>query len=190
MIYTELSKSTISNVLRKLRKLDWNNKTTSNFVIATLSSAWNIKFYNIAVLAQLLSSIFHAHSKIVLMVLDTILEDIRLGMQMNSIEYNQRRISSIKYLAECFNFNLVDSTLLFSVMYSLITYGINYSDINQSSLDSPFNLMRLRLVAQILNTCGSFLISSPAKKKLEYYLYFFQVKEFFIFSVIINFFSF
>lgn len=175
LIYKELAKSTTSKVLIKLRKLDWANPEISSYTIKCLSSVWNLKYYNIVYLAHLLFGLFSYQDWVIPRVLDNIMEDIRLGMQMNSIEFNQRRISVIKFFAECFNYRLIDSGLLFRVLYLLITFGINYSDITQSLLDPPINLMRIRLAAQILHTCGGFLTSGLARRKLDYYLYFFQV---------------
>ncbi|KAH9413413.1 Regulator of nonsense transcripts upf2 [Dermatophagoides pteronyssinus] len=174
LIYTELTRKNVSNVLKKLRRLNWNDKDINTFAIKTLSSAWNIKYDNIPALASLLSNLSQNRSQTVLMVMDTILENIRIGMQMNSLEYNQRRIATIKYFAECFNYNLFDSTLLFNIMYSLLLYGVDYNDLSKSTMDSPFNLIRFRLVAQILHICGHFLLSPVAKKKLDFFLLFFQ----------------
>ena len=177
LIYKELTKSTTSKVLLKLRKLDWNNREISSFTIDCLASVWNLKFDNIIYLAHLLFGLYSHQEWAIPRVLDTILEDIRLGLQMNSIEFNQRRIAVIKFFAECFNYRLIDSSLLFRILYLLITFGVDYVDITQSPFDPPANLMRLRLAAQILHTCGSFLTSSPSRKKLEYYLYFYQVSK-------------
>ncbi|OTF80241.1 hypothetical protein BLA29_011678, partial [Euroglyphus maynei] len=151
LIFTELTRKNVSNVLKKLRRIDWNDPELTVFTIQTLSSVWKIKCDNIPALAHLLTNLSQHRSQTVLMVMDTILENIRIGMQMNSLEYNQRRISTIKYFAECFNYNLIDSTLLFNIMYSLLLYGVDYNDAGKSSMDPPFNLMRLRLVAQILH---------------------------------------
>lgn len=174
LVYTELSRKTVSNVLKKLRRIDWNDKEINAFAIQSLASAWKVKCDNIPALASLLSNLSQHRSQTVLMVMDTVLENIRIGKQMNSLEYNQRRISTIKFFAECFNYNLVDSTLLFNVMYSLLIYGVDYNDAGKSPMDPPFNLMRLRLVAQILHICGHFLMSPAAKKKLDFFLFFFQ----------------
>lgn len=177
LIYKELTKSATSKVLIKLRKLDWKDPEISSFTIKCLSSVWNLKYYNIIYLAHLLFGLYSYQEWVIPRVLDTILEDIRLGLQMNTFEYNQRRIAVIKFFAECFNYRLIDSGLLFRVLYLLITFGVNYGDITQSPLDPPVNLMRLRLAAQILHSCGSFLTSGLSRKKLDYYLYFYQVSD-------------
>jgi len=175
LIYKELTKSATSKVLLKLRKLNWRDLEISSYAIKCLSSVWNLKYYNIIYLAHLLFGLYSYQDWVIPRVLDTILEDIRLGLQMNSIEFNQRRIAVVKFFAECFNYRLIDSGLLFRVLYLLITYEVNYVDITQSPLDPPLNLMRLRLSAQILHSCGSFLTSGLSRKKLDYYLYFYQV---------------
>ncbi|KAJ6219514.1 hypothetical protein RDWZM_005326 [Blomia tropicalis] len=174
LIYKELTKSTTSKVLMKLRKLNWKDPEISSYVVKCLSSVWNLKYTNILYLAHLLFGLYSYHEWVIPRVLDTVLEDIRLGLQINSIEFNQRRIAVIKFFAECFNYRLIDLSLLFRVLYMLITYGINYSDITLSPLDPPANLMRLRLAAQILHTCGNFLNNGLSRKKLGYYLFFFQ----------------
>lgn len=175
LIFNFLEMKTITKVITKLRKLDWKNTEISSHAIKCLSSVWNIKFNNIVTLARLLSMLCQHQAWAVARVLDNIFEDIRLGMQMNSREFNQRRISVIRFFAECFNFNLIDSTMLFSTLYSLLIYGINYDDITKSELDPPINLMRLRLVANVLHTCGNFITSSPAKKKFDCFLLYYQV---------------
>lgn len=45
----------------------------------------------------------------------------------------------------------------------------------ESELDQPDNLMRLRLVLTILETCGVFFSTGLAKKRLDYYLVYLQV---------------
>lgn len=169
---------TVSKVLNKLRKINWKDEELSTFAIKCLSSVWNIKFNNINALACLLSKLCQHQTWAIARVLDNILEDIRLGMQITLSEFNQQRIAVIRYFAECFNFNLIDSTILFSHLYSLLTYGVNYEDILKSELDPPTNLMRLRLVANVLHTCGNFLTSPSPKKKLDYFILYYQVMIF------------
>ncbi len=48
-------------------------------------------------------------------IVDNILEDIRLMMEVNLPKYNQRRISTVKFLAELYNYRLVDSSVIIQV---------------------------------------------------------------------------
>lgn len=45
----------------------------------------------------------------------------------------------------------------------------------ESDLDPSDNLMRLRLVLTILDTCGIFFSSGLSKKRLDCYLFYLQV---------------
>lgn len=139
--------------------------------MSTLSSAWSVKYDCIVHLTQVLVTLKSYQYQAVESVVDNILEDIRLGMEINMVEMNQRRLAVVRYLAECYNYRLIDSDLVFRVLYSLLIFGINYEDVRKSPLDQPDNLMRVRLVAIILQTCGRFF----SKKKLDYFIYFFQV---------------
>lgn len=51
-------------------------------------------------------------------VVDGVLEDIRLGMEVNLPKFNQRRVAQIKYLGELYNYRIVESTDIFKVIYS------------------------------------------------------------------------
>ena len=57
-------------------------------------------------------------------VVDGVIEDIRLGMEINHPKYNQRRVSSVKYLGELYNYRMVDSSVVFKTFYSFITFGV------------------------------------------------------------------
>lgn len=48
-------------------------------------------------------------------VVDSVLEDIRLGMEVNLPKYNQRRVAQVKYLGELYNYRMVESADIFKV---------------------------------------------------------------------------
>lgn len=52
-------------------------------------------------------------------VVDGVLEDIRLGMEVNLPKYNQRRVAQVKYLGELYNYRMVESADVFKVKYKL-----------------------------------------------------------------------
>ena len=59
-------------------------------------------------------------------VVDSVLEDIRLGMEVNHPKFNQRRLAMVKFLGELYNYRLVDSAVIFKTLYSFITFGVSY----------------------------------------------------------------
>lgn len=176
-----LDRSTIDIVLQKLKKLDWTDKNLAKFVITCMIEAYNLKFYNIRYLAALLAALNKEHPWISVAVIDGVVEDIILMMEVSEIHFNQRRIPMIRYFGELYNYKLSDSSLVFKILYLLITYGVHYPEPDQtlariplSHLDPPDNLFRVKLICGLLETCGQYLSNGQEKKKLDCYLSFFQ----------------
>lgn len=48
-------------------------------------------------------------------VVDSVLEDIRLGMEVNLPKFNQRRVAQVRYLGELYNYRMVESADVFKV---------------------------------------------------------------------------
>ena len=43
--------------------------------------------------------------------------------QINSFKYNQQRVATVKYLGELYNYRVIESKVIFDVLWSLITFG-------------------------------------------------------------------
>ena len=96
-------------------------------------------------------------------------------MQINHPKYNQRRVSSVKFLGELYNYRMVDSLHIFNVLYSFITFGVSFEASRPSPLDRPDHLFRIRLVCVLLETCGTYFDRGSSKKKLDCFIPYFQV---------------
>ena len=51
--------------------------------------------------------------------MDSVLEDIRLGMEVNLPKFNQRRVAQVKYLGELYNYRMVESADIFKVCVTI-----------------------------------------------------------------------
>lgn len=118
MLYHNLQKNNTDKIMRLMRKLDWNNEETAAYAIKCLSGAHNVKYFNIRCLANLLAGLVSYQEEVGTRVVDSVLEDIRLGMEVNSPKFNQRRVSQIKYLGEMYNYRIVESADIFKVRFS------------------------------------------------------------------------
>ncbi|GFQ70834.1 regulator of nonsense transcripts 2 [Trichonephila clavata] len=165
--------SSSSRVLRQMRKLNWEDDETAAYITKCLIAVWNVKYYNIRCLANLLAGLVSYQENVGPQVVDGVLEDIRFGLEVNHPKFNQRRVSMVRYLGELYNYRMVESTVIFRVLYMLILFGVNY-DGTYSELDPPENLFRIRLVCILLDTCGQYFNSGSSKRKLDYFLIFFQ----------------
>jgi regulator of nonsense transcripts 2 len=175
LLYHDLMKTNVDKVLRQIRKLNWDDSEISSFAIKCLIGIWNVKFYNVRCVANLLAGLNAFQDWIASQVVDGVLEDIRLGMEINIPKFNQRRVSMVRFLGELYNYRLVDSSVVFKVLYSFVTYGVIYDYSVYSEIDPPENIIRIRLICQLLETCGQYFSSGLAKKKLDCFLHFFQV---------------
>lgn len=183
LLYDLLDKKTVDYVLKQLRKFDWNDSDTFNYLVKCLSSVWNINFLNIRYAASLLAGLADYQETAVCRVIDGTLEEVRVMLEINRPLFKQRRISVIKFLGELYNYKLIDSNVIFEQLYLLITFGTDYTQYSPPykhchsvdiDLDPPDHLFRIRLVCTLLDCCASYLTSSLAKEKLDYYLLFFQ----------------
>ncbi|KAL3275791.1 hypothetical protein HHI36_020535 [Cryptolaemus montrouzieri] len=174
VLYQDLQKNNIDKIMRLVRKLNWNDEDVAAYTIKCLTNAHNVKYYNIRCLANLLAGLVAYQEEVGTKVVDGVLEDIRLGMEINLPKYNQRRVAQVKYLGELYNYRMVESADVFKVFYSLITFGVSLDPYVTSPLDPPNHLFRVRLTCVLLETCGTYFSSGSSKKRLDYYLTFLQ----------------
>lgn len=69
---------------------------------------------------------------------------------------------------------MVESAVIFRTLFSFISFGIN-QDGSPSALDPPEHLFRIRLVCTLLDTCGQYFDRGSSKRKLDCFLFYFQV---------------
>jgi len=175
LLYIDLNKTNTEKVLRQIRKCDWEAPELADYVVKCIKNVWNVKYFNIRYMASLVAGLVQYQEWVGAEIADGVLEEIRIGMESLNTKHNQRRVAMVKFLSEMYNYRLVDSALIFKVLYSLITFGVVLEqDGASSSLDPPEHTIRLRLVCVILDTCGQFFSSGSSKKKLDYYLMYFQ----------------
>ncbi|XP_029472114.1 regulator of nonsense transcripts 2-like [Rhinatrema bivittatum] len=98
---------------------------------------------------------------------------ISMNPVVNQPKFNQRRISSAKFLGELYNYRMVESAVIFRTLYSFTSFGVN-PDGSASPLDPPEHLFRIRLVCTILDTCGQYFDRGSSKRKLDCFLVYFQ----------------
>ncbi|KAJ0012669.1 hypothetical protein NQD34_017003 [Periophthalmus magnuspinnatus] len=173
LLYKDLSKVTTEKVLRQMRKLPWQDPEIKSYLICCMVNIWNVKYNSIHCVANLLAGLVAYQEDVGIHVVDGVLEDIRLGMEVNQPKFNQRRISSAKFLGELYNYRMVESAVIFRTLFSFICFGVN-QDGTSSPLDPPDHLFRIRLVCTLLDTCGQYFDRGSSKKKLDCFLIYFQ----------------
>jgi regulator of nonsense transcripts 2 len=177
LIYMDMTKRNYMKVLKTIRKLHWEEKEVVRMLEKIFSKPSKVKFSNIHLLAVLLQALFRYHQDFAIAVIDNVLEYVTLGLEQNDFKFNQRRIAEVKYLGELYNYKMIDSTVVFDTLYRIVTFGHEGGTPqpgNFTPFDPPDEFFRIRLVCTVLDTCGICFDRGSSKKKLDFFLTFFQ----------------
>ncbi|CAG8551824.1 10052_t:CDS:10, partial [Dentiscutata erythropus] len=178
LIYSDLNKKTVEKVLKLLRKLKWDDKEVYKVLEKCFTKIWKIKYSNIHLMAILASGLHRYHSDFGVTLVDRVVEDIRIEIEQNIFKHNQRRIATVKYLGELYNYRMVDSPVIFDTLYTIVTLGHEFgrpSPARINPLDAPNDFFRVRLCCTLLDTCGMCFDRGSSKKRLDDFLVFFQM---------------
>ncbi|KAJ5908092.1 hypothetical protein N7495_000774 [Penicillium taxi] len=177
MMYLELNKRNYTKILKSIRKLHWEEQEVVDILERVFSKPVKVKYGNIHLMAILAGALYRYHQEFVIGVVDNTLEQITLGLEMNDFKFNQKRIAEAKYLGELYNYKMIDSPVIFDTLYRIITFGHEGGTPvpgRITPLDQPDDFFRIRLACTILDTCGHCFDRGSAKKKLDFFLAFFQ----------------
>lgn len=174
LVFEELNKTNVDKIIKLMRRLNWDDTDTAAYAVRSLAKAYNLRYHLIRCLADLLSGISSYQDKVVVRVIDTVFEDIRAGLEIHSPKLAQRRVAMAKYLGELYNYRLVESSNILNTLYSIISLGVTLDHTIVSDLDPPDSLFRLKLACVLLDTCGQYFTSGISRKRLDYFLVFFQ----------------
>lgn len=178
LVYLDLNKKTLEKVIKQIRKLHWEEDDVVEMLRKIFVKPGKIKFSNIHLLAVMLGALHRFHMDFTISVMDELLERITVGLETNDFKYNQRRIAEVKYLGELYIYRMVDSALIFDTLWKLLNY-LHEGGFAQPGRLSPFDLpddyFRVRLVCALLETCGMYFEKGLVKKKLDFFLTFFQL---------------
>ncbi|KAE8686316.1 Regulator of nonsense transcripts UPF2 [Hibiscus syriacus] len=101
-----------------------------------------------------------------------VLEEIRIGLELNDYGMQQRRIAHMRFLGELYNYEHVDSSVIFETLYLILVFGHDTAE--QDILDPPEDCFRIRMVITLLQTCGHYFDRGSSKRKLDRFLVHFQ----------------
>lgn len=187
LLQHDLSKATVDRILELLLKFDWKNEMILEMMTKRFSKVWKLKYSQLDCAAFICTELSNFYPQFGINVLDDIVDYIQVGMERNIFRENQQRIAVVKYLGELYNFRMIDSSLIFDVLYLILTYGYgNYYALTLTEnnmplpdalclIDSKSDFFRVRLCCTLLETCGRYFKRGLNAKKLDKFLIFLQV---------------
>ncbi|CAN4125595.1 unnamed protein product [Withania somnifera] len=170
LLFSDLDKSSIEHVLRQLRKLPWSE--CEAYLLKCFMKVHRGKYGQIHLVASLTAGLSRYHDDFSVAVVDEVLEEIRVGLELNDYGMQQRRIAHMRFLGELYNYELVDSSVIFDTLYLILVFGHGSSE--QDVLDPPEDCFRIRMVITLLETCGHYFDRGSSKRKLDRFLMHFQ----------------
>uniref|UniRef100_A0A915DDT2 MIF4G domain-containing protein n=1 Tax=Ditylenchus dipsaci TaxID=166011 RepID=A0A915DDT2_9BILA len=158
------------NRLATFRKINWDDEELRGFVLNMLSNPCSVRFEDLDRLASLVGALSDHHRWIGIQVVDDVLEFIRLSLEFNQNSLQQRCLSSVIYLGELFNYNVCGTSIVFKVLYQLITFNIYRGTVLD---DLVVSSVRIRLVYDMVNVIGEFFLKGSAKTRMDCFLYYY-----------------
>ncbi|XP_038690259.1 regulator of nonsense transcripts UPF2-like isoform X1 [Tripterygium wilfordii] len=170
LLFLDLDKSSIEHVLRQLRKLPWSE--CGSYLLKCFMKVHKGKYGQIHLIASLTAGLSHYHDEFAVAVVDEVLEEIRNGLELNDYGTQQRRLAHMRFLGELYNYEHVDSSVIFDTLHLILVFGHDATE--KDVLDPPEDCFRIRMVITLLETCGHYFDRGSSKRKLDRFLVHFQ----------------
>ncbi|XP_062222688.1 regulator of nonsense transcripts UPF2-like isoform X2 [Phragmites australis] len=170
LIFSDLDKSSVEHVLRQLRKLPWAE--CQQYILKCFLKVHKGKYSQVHLIALLTASLNRYHDDFAVAVVDEVLEEIRVGLELNDYGMQQRRLAHMRLLGELYSYKHIDSSVVFETLYLIIVFG--HGTHEQDVLDPPEDCFRIRLIITLLQTCGHYFSKGSSKRKLDKFLLHFQ----------------
>ena len=127
-------------------------------------------------IAILLAALKDQHRNFIVALMDHTFEQVIRGIEENDFKDAQRRVTQMKFLAECYNYKVIHTDTLFYLLYRLINWDLylNAPDRALEKLDDPQDCFRVRLVCTLLDSLGKFFAKGKRRLLMDRFLIFFQ----------------
>ena len=123
LLHRHLSKNTVEHVIKQLRKLPWRGEQgaeVARWVYRATLDCGTVKYHTIQLLACVLSGLFRYQEVAVVRIVDGALEAFRCAIERNDYREGQMRACLARLIGELYNYRLLDSAVIFRVLYWLI----------------------------------------------------------------------
>jgi DNA repair protein RadC len=106
-LFKVLNRAEYSNVLARLKALDWNDLCVFSWLRDAFLQVKSQKFSNIELIASLLGVLKRSHQKFVVHVVDGLIDSIISELEKLTTVELQQTLSSVRYLGELYNSKVV-----------------------------------------------------------------------------------
>ncbi|CCH42150.1 Nonsense-mediated mRNA decay protein 2 [Wickerhamomyces ciferrii] len=172
LVRSELKHGTLKQVSSIIRSADLNDSDIMDTMSSLFTKPEKINYENITLLSDILKNLrrdFKIH------VVDTILEGIIRGLEINDYRYNRIRMAHVKYISEICERKIINVSLIHDLLYKILTFGHAFNNPmpgRESELDPLDDYFRIHLVCSILQNFT--LRSKKFEDKFQLFLTYFD----------------
>eukprot|EP01105_Mastigella_eilhardi_P015864 TRINITY_DN362_c3_g1_i2.p1 TRINITY_DN362_c3_g1~~TRINITY_DN362_c3_g1_i2.p1 ORF type:complete len:651 (-),score=218.64 TRINITY_DN362_c3_g1_i2:748-2700(-) len=169
-----MDKENVKLTLKRLRKLHWEE--CEDYIVQCLLKVHHNKYVNIPLVASIASGLAVYHDALRVKLVDSLTEDIRVGLEKNEIVMQQRRVMQVKLLGELYNYSMFEYPLIFDTLYLFVVFGHDAETGGgvSGAEDGPLDHFRVRLVCTLLTTCGQYFQQGSLLARLKRFIAYFQ----------------
>ena len=165
----------LDSVVGYILALPWRDNEDFIFrqVLLLISTA---RFNDMECIAIMLAALKEQHRNFLVAVMDHVFEQVIRGIEENDFKDAQRRVSAMKFIAECYNYKVIHSDTLFCLLYTLINWDIygDCEDKRMAQYDDLGDCFRIRLVCTVLDSLGKYFLKHKRRLLMDRFLIFFQ----------------
>jgi regulator of nonsense transcripts 2 len=72
-----------------------------------------------------------ADTAVSLSIWSQVLEEIRVGLELNDYGMQQRQLAHMRFLGELYNYEHIDSSVIFETLYLIIVFGHGTTEVSK-----------------------------------------------------------
>ena len=174
-IYVQLLSEQPLAISKELRCLPWQQDDERYLIKTIVRSSWKGKASQLVRLAILAHELSKYHPSFAVGLIDSVMEEIAIGLEKIDSGLYQRRLAVVKLLGEFYNQGLLPAPVIFGTLFLFITAGHEEGESKNVRPDPPNSSFRIRLICTLLGTCAPLRRqNSPHRHTLEVFMLHFE----------------
>ncbi|SCU96003.1 LAME_0F14444g1_1 [Lachancea meyersii CBS 8951] len=175
LLRKELHSIPPERIVKLIRRAHWRDESIYKTMVSLFSKPEKISYQSLDLLATVLKGLFPYYRNFVVQVIDSVVEKVERGLEINDFSLNMVRISQVRYLSSLYNNNLLKIEVIIDVLFKILLFGSTGGisvPAAANEFDLPDNYFRVHLITTALLSVNDI---SPGKvQKLLVFLRLFE----------------
>ncbi|ODV77097.1 ARM repeat-containing protein [Suhomyces tanzawaensis NRRL Y-17324] len=168
LVRVELKHSTFKIIFSIFKELQLDSEEIIGPVLDCFTHPESINYDDLPFLAKLIPS-SNKYKSLRIRIIDTLIEQVKRGLELNDYRSNRTRMTQIKYFGELYNQELLSFKTIIDLMYKIICSGHPNNQLlpgYEVTSDPPDNFFRVQMCCSLLLSMkGDLFAESGIKSK-------------------------